>query len=271
MDNDDLPIGRVLSRREAVRLLTMGGMAAAGGATLLARFGTQASGQAPACVVRPELEEGPYFVDGQLNRTDLTIDPVSGVATPGLPLSLALSITKIANGRCEPLPDAVIDLWQCDAAGIYSGVSGRGQANQAEGGKSLRGFQTTDAQGRASFMTIYPGWYQGRAVHIHFKIRTTTAPSGAYEFTSQFFFDEALNDRVHAQAPYNRRPRRDTLNQNDGIFRSGGAQLTLAPTTQGAGMAAAFALAMDLSDTSAGQPDGGRGRGRGPGRGRGRG
>jgi protocatechuate 3,4-dioxygenase beta subunit len=271
MDHDDLPIGRVLSRREAVRLLTIGGVAAAGGATLLARVVDQASAQAPACVVRPELEEGPFFVDGQLNRPDLRIDPVSGLATPGLPLGLTLSLTQIANGRCEPLAGAVIDLWQCDAAGIYSGVSGRGQANQAAGGKSLRGFQVTDAQGRANFTTIYPGWYQGRAVHIHFKIRTTAAPAGAYEFTSQFFFDEALNDRVHAMAPYNRRPRRDTLNQTDGIFRSGGAQLTLAPAQQGERMAASFALGLDLSDAAIGRPDGGGGGRRGPGRGRGRG
>jgi protocatechuate 3,4-dioxygenase beta subunit len=229
---------------------------------MLAQLGApSASPEAPACVVRPELEEGPFFVDRQLDRSDVRLDPATGRLSAGLPLSLAFALSRVTNGSCAPLPGAVIDIWQCDAAGIYSGVSGPGQPSQA-----LRGLQVTDAQGRASFTTIYPGWYQGRAVHVHFKIRTPAAATAAYEFTSQLFFDETLTDRVHAQPPYNRRRRRDTLNQTDGIFRRGGAQMVLAPAMQGDRMAATFTVGLDLSDAAVGQPDGG-GRGRGRGRG----
>jgi protocatechuate 3,4-dioxygenase beta subunit len=271
MHDDDRPVGRVLGRREVVRLLAIGGAAAAGSwrATLLAQLGGSAASSAvPACVVRPELDEGPFFVDRQLNRSDVRLDPASGVISAGMPLSLTFSLTQLSNGACTRLSSAILDIWQCDAAGVYSGVSGPGQRDQAPGGKALRGYQVSDEQGHARFTTIYPGWYQGRAVHIHFKIRTSAAPAGAYEFTSQLFFDEQLTDQVHARTPYSLRGRRDTLNQTDGIFRRGGAQMLLTPTTQGEAMAASFAIALDLSDAGTGRPDGGsRGRGRGRGRG----
>ena len=274
MDNDDRPVGRVLGRREVLTLLATGGLAAASGwrASMRAqRSGLPGTAAPPACVVRPELEEGPFFVDHQLNRSDVRVDPLSGELSAGLPLSLIFGLTQISGGSCVPLAGATVDIWQCDAAGIYSGVSAPGQPEPTS--KTLRGFQITDANGRAAFTTIYPGWYQGRAVHIHFKLRTTAAPTGAYEFTSQLFFDDALTDRVHAQAPYNRRARRDTLNRADGIFRQGGVQMLLEPTEDnGRGLAAAFSLGLDLTDAAAGRPDGfgGQGPGRG-GRGRGRG
>jgi protocatechuate 3,4-dioxygenase beta subunit len=271
MHDDDRPIGRVLTRREAVRLLAIGGAVAAGSwrATMLAQLGgAPDAAAAPACVVRPEMTEGPFFVDRQLERSDVRVDPSTGRTSAGLPLALAFTLTQVSNGACTPLPGAVVDIWQCDADGVYSGVSGPGQPDQAAGSQALRGFQTTDAAGRATFTTIYPGWYRGRAVHIHFKIRTSSAPSG-YEFTSQLFFDDALSDRVYAQAPYNRRPGRDTLNRTDGIFGSAGSQMVLAPVSGGEGMAAAFAIGLDLSDAAAGRPDGGGGGGRGRGRGRG--
>ena len=98
----------------------------------------------------------------------------------------------------------------------------------------------TDANGKASFTTIYPGWYQGRAVHIHFKIR-----SGGTEFTSQFFFDESLNDAILAQAPYSQRPAANRLrNERDSIFREAGDQMILKPTKSGDGYAASFDIAL---------------------------
>jgi protocatechuate 3,4-dioxygenase beta subunit len=262
MDNDDRVIGRVLSRRDAMRLLAASGVASCGawGATL------DGSPQVPGCVVQPEADEGPFFVDKQLNRPDLRTDPPGTALSSGLPLSLDFNVSQIAAGRCSPLAGAVVDLWQCDAAGIYSGVSGRGQAPQAAGGKMLRGFQITDTGGRARFTTIFPGWYQGRTVHIHLKVRTTSAPQGAYEFTSQLYFDDALTDRIHATAPYASRGRRDTTNQTDGIFRNGGQAMLLAPADRATSLAATFAVGLDLSDAAIGRPDagrGGRGRGRG--------
>ncbi len=267
MDNDDRQVGRVLSRREVMQLLTTGGVAAAGGwgATMLARGGGAPADPStpPACVVRPELEEGPFFVDHQLNRSDLRTDPVSGAVSTGLPLALTLNLSR-ADAGCTPLPGAVVDLWHCDARGVYSGVSGPGQPPQGNGGKALRGYQVSDAQGTVRFTTIYPGWYQGRTVHIHFKIRTAAAPTGAHEFTSQLFFDDALTDRIHKAAPYASHGPRDTTNRTDGVFAAGGESMLLGPVEKAGGLAASFALGVDLSDAAAGQPDGrGGGRGRG--------
>jgi protocatechuate 3,4-dioxygenase beta subunit len=267
MHGDDRPVGSILSRRDVVRLLGAMGAAAfmplEGAASLLADGG---QGPAmPGCVVRPEQTEGPYFVDEQLNRSDIRVEPATGVACPGEPLALALTVTSIANGRCEPLPGALVDVWQCDAKGVYSGVDDPNF--RTVGQKFLRGVQTTDAAGLARFTTIYPGWYSGRTVHIHFKIRTRAA-SGAYEFTSQWYFDDALSDRILADARYARPGRRDTYNATDGIYRRGGAQLMLAPERAADRLSATFAIGLDLSDAAAGRSDGRGARGgRGPGRG----
>jgi len=95
----------------------------------------------------------------------------------------------------------------------------------------------------ASFTTIYPGWYSGRAVHIHFKVRSTPGAAGGLEFTSQLFLDEAVTDVVHAQAPYSTKGRRDTLNASDGIYRGGGSQLLLPLVGEGTGYGATFDIA----------------------------
>src|SRR5205085_4498834 len=113
---------------------------------------------------------------------------------------------------------ATVDIWHCDAASTYSAVSDPGFDTSSE--KWLRGFQTTDANGLAHFVSIYPGWYSGRTVHVHFKIRTTGADSSAYEFTSQLFFDEAVTAQVFAQPPYNSKGTQDTTNASDGIYQA---------------------------------------------------
>jgi protocatechuate 3,4-dioxygenase beta subunit len=231
--------------------------------------GPQTAG-AVGCVVRPEQTEGPYFVDDQLVRSDIRTEPGTGVPKAGMPLALALTVFDVSNAQCRPLPGATVDVWQCDAQGVYSGVVDRGF--DTVGQKFLRGVQTTDAAGLARFTTIHPGWYSGRTVHIHFKIRTQAA-GGTWEFTSQWYFDDALNDRILADPSYARPGRRDTLNSTDGIYRNGGDQLLLSPTREGAGYAAAFGIGLDLTDGATGRNDGeGSGRGRGgPGGGRGRG
>ena len=132
------------------------------------------------------------------------------------------------------------------------------------GQQFLRGYQVSDADGMVRFTTIYPGWYRGRAVHIHFKIRGDAGSGQSYEFTSQFFFDEALTDRVFARAPYASRVRRDTTNADDGIYREAGPQLVLAVAEAGPGYRALFNLGLDLSDAETGRLDRGRGPG-GPG------
>ena len=147
----------------------------------------------------------------------------------------------MASGRCAPLQGAEVEIWHCDAAGVYSDVSDPGF--NTKGQKWLRGSQTTDSSGAVSFTTIYPGWYSGRAVHIHFKVR----PTASTDFTSQLFFDEATTAEVHAQAPYASKGKRNTLNSRDSIYRSGGDQLLLTPTKSGEGYAADFPIGVDLS------------------------
>jgi protocatechuate 3,4-dioxygenase beta subunit len=184
----------------------------------------------PSCVVRPELTEGPYFVDVLLDRSDIRSDPGGAATRDGLPLELALAVSRIEGGACVPFEGALVDVWQCDAAGLYSGVSDR--FGDTTGQSWLRGYQVTGADGVARFTTVYPGWYQGRTVHIHFKIRTDAAADQGLEFTSQLFFDDAVSDEVFAFEPYVGTGERGTRNTNDGIFGQSGGQLTLALARQ---------------------------------------
>jgi protocatechuate 3,4-dioxygenase beta subunit len=184
------------------------------------------------CILTAALTEGPYFVDEMLNRSDIRTDPVTGVVSSGFPLSLTFNVSRVANSACTPLTGAYLDVWHCDAGGVYSDVSGLSR-------KFLRGYQITDANGVAAFTTIYPGWYSGRAVHIHFKLRLFAGSSKTYEFTSQFFFDDTLTDSVYTQSPYSSRGARNTRNANDGIYNSlstndkGGLTLQTSTTTGG--------------------------------------
>jgi protocatechuate 3,4-dioxygenase beta subunit len=166
-----------------------------------AATGTPAS-SALSCIVSPAMTEGPYFVDEMLRRSDITTDPTNGAVSAGVPLKLTINVQNVdGSGACTPLAGAHIDIWHCDAGGSYSDE----QANNTVGQKFLRGYQLTDANGNVQFATIYPGWYMGRAVHIHMKVRTDPTSQQGYEFTSQLFFDDSLSDQVFAQAPYNTR------------------------------------------------------------------
>jgi protocatechuate 3,4-dioxygenase beta subunit len=241
MRDDDRPIGRLLTRRETLALLGAGGLAALAAGPAAAR----SAAPAPAgCVVRPALTEGPYFVDEKLERSDIRPDPSDGTVRPGAPLRLSLRVSRLFAGACAPLAGAVVDVWHCDALGVYSDVSDPG--GSTVGKRFLRGSQRTDAAGLARFTTIYPGWYPGRAVHVHFKIRSAAGGGRTGEFTSQLFFDDALTDQVHAQPPYAARGQRRLRNERDGIYREGGARLTLAVAPADGGHAALFELALDL-------------------------
>lgn len=244
MDDDDRPLGRLLTRREVLALLGTTGLWALTGCgrkpALESAARTRLS-QA-GCIVRPEQTEGPYFVDKQLERTDLRGDPGDGSTVPGTALELAFRISALGATGCTPLAGAVVDVWGCDAQGRYSGV--RDRSFDTTGRKFLRGFQRTDAEGRALFTTIYPGWYPGRAVHLHFKIRSEPAAERGAEFTSQLYFDDALTDRVHALAPYAAHGTRDLRNAGDFIFSRGGSELVLALSPKNAGYAAWFDVAL---------------------------
>jgi protocatechuate 3,4-dioxygenase beta subunit len=175
---------------------------------------TPAGSANATCVLTAALTEGPYFVDEKLQRSDIRADPSTGALSSGTPLELTFNVARISGSACTPLTGAYLDVWHCDAAGVYSDES----ANNSTGRKFLRGYQLTDASGVAKFTTIYPGWYSGRAVHIHFKLRLFAGATRTYEFTSQFFFDESLTTSVHAASPYSTRGTRNTLNSTDGIY-----------------------------------------------------
>jgi protocatechuate 3,4-dioxygenase beta subunit len=242
MDQDDLPVGRVLGRREALGALAASGFALLADRRLPAWSPTAAAGRAPGCVVRPEQMEGPYFVDGMLDRSDIRADPDTGQIKAGTPLLLTLAVSSVRDRACTPLAGAHVDVWHCDALGVYSGV--KDPQFDTTGHHYLRGWQRTDEKGEARFRTIYPGWYPGRAVHIHFKVRTDPSADRGQVFTSQLYFDDALTSRVHRAPPYNSKDGRRAMNADDEIFADGGDQLVLAPERSGDGWAARFGVAL---------------------------
>lgn len=185
----------------------------------------QSSANLPGCVVRPQQTEGPYFVDERLNRTDIRSDPSSGEEKEGLLLKLTFQVNQVSPESCLPIEGAVVDIWHCDAQGVYSDASDPNF--NTLGQKFLRGYQTTNALGMTEFITIYPGWYPGRTVHIHFKIRTGKDSQQGYEFTSQLYFEDVVSDQIFTQSPYNIRKQRTIRNEYDGIYKDGGDQLTV--------------------------------------------
>lgn len=171
------------------------------------------------CVLMPEMTEGPYYLTGEPERRDVT------EGTPGDPLQLRLTVVDVAS--CRPIPGAVVEIWHADAQGAYSGF-GAGASSRT----FLRGSQPTGADGVAVFDTVYPGWYPGRTVHIHVKVRPDRSSRTVH--TGQLFFDDTDTDAVMTHGAYARSGSR-TRNAQDGIYRGGGAQSTLTITSTGTG------------------------------------
>jgi protocatechuate 3,4-dioxygenase beta subunit len=260
LDDDDRPIGRFLSRREILVLFGAAGTATAlaacaptGGSpsaasptgvagTATAAPGASATAVAaiPSCVVVPQLTEGPYYIDTDLERSDIRPDTTTGEVAAGTPLTLNFAVFILDGGACVPLAGAVVDVWHCDALGVYSGVSGNA-------GNFLRGVQRTDANGAATITTVYPGWYSGRAVHIHFKVRTEPEADAGYELTSQLFFDDDVSRGVYAAEPYSSKGAQDVPNESDGIFGQSGGTTLLDAKKSGDGYAATFSIALQTT------------------------
>jgi protocatechuate 3,4-dioxygenase beta subunit len=275
--NDDELIGRLLSRREV--LILTGGVGAAAfiaactvgaapnvnaqsdptvspGASASAMPSASSSTSAgasasasvaasvvPTCVAAPALTEGPYFVDEKLNRSDIRSNADGSGTRDGAALALSFVIYQLTSGGCTPWSGAVVDVWHCDAAGAYSDVQDR--SFDTSGQNWLRGYQVTDANGIATFVTIYPGWYSGRAVHIHFKVRTAPDESSGFEFTSQLFFDDAFSSSVYGAEPYVQHgTTADTPNASDGIYQQSGGQTLLAVEPDGDGYKATIGIAL---------------------------
>jgi protocatechuate 3,4-dioxygenase beta subunit len=211
---------RSMTRRRALQLAGGLGLAALvpacaddGGSaapTTTTASGTEATTVGPDCVLMPELTEGPYYLDLDLVRSDITED------RPGLPLDLR--VTVVDADACEPIEGAAVDVWHCDAEGAYSGVQG------AEGQTFCRGVQMTDASGVAEFRTVFPGWYTGRAVHIHVKVQV----DGDQTHTGQLFFDPEVTSAVYLTEPYADRGEPDVPNSSDGIYAQSGGVTVVA-------------------------------------------
>lgn len=206
-----------------------------GGVALATSF--RAQSLTPACVLTTEQEEGPYYIDYKMVRRDIT------ESKQGVPLQLQVMLVH-AN-RCTPLPSAVVDIWHCDAQGIYSGFTandphGRGgpppgrppggfgpppngafgpppRSRVTDGTRFLRGLQATNDKGLVEFATIYPGWYQGRTIHIHMKVHTADHVA----HTGQLFFPEEITERIAKLQPYAKHQDvHRTTQEEDGVFES---------------------------------------------------
>lgn len=213
-------------------LAKLGGfvVAATGGSALLGAGSADGGNKAVEtgavqCVLTPELTEGPYYIAGEKLRRDIR------EGHPGTLLSLHLTVLNAAT--CKPIKGAVVDIWHADAAGNYSGFG-----SDTSSRTFLRGIQKTDTNGLAVFTTIYPGWYPGRAVHIHVKVHV----GGSVVHTGQLFFTDALTQQVYKAAPYAARGNPSTPNAQDSIFVNGGKRGLLAVKQSGAGYVGTIAM-----------------------------
>lgn len=232
------PTRTTFTRRQAAGLAGGAGAAlllskVSGPDRLLESIGLDDTAQAAttSCVLVPAKTEGPYFVDEGLNRSDIRTDPSDGTTQDGVKLNLTIVVVR-ADGNCAAVQGAIVDIWHANAAGKYSDIPSEGTS----GKKFLRGLQATDASGQAQFTSIFPGWYAGRAVHIHFKVRVFDGTTTTYEFNSQLFFDPALETTIlTTQSPYSSRGAPSTPNSADGIYGTDGAKLLVSLTPDGAG------------------------------------
>ena len=160
-----------------------------------------------ACASSPEETPGPFPIK---TPADMIKENIVG-DRKGIPLVIEIEVQDTKN-NCSPLPNVNVDIWQCDAKGNYSEYDG-----QLEGDFTthhfLRGRQTTDSNGKVRFVSIYPGWYPGRAPHIHLEIKNN---GGQSLLISQIAFDEAISKTVYATGEY--KGAFDTSNSDDGIF-----------------------------------------------------
>jgi protocatechuate 3,4-dioxygenase beta subunit len=150
-----------------------------------------------------------------------------------------LRLSVLDASTCKPVKGAAVDIWHASAGGTYSGE----ESNGTVGRTYLRGIQPTDANGLAIFKTVYPGWYRGRAVHIHVKVHV----GGDEVHTGQLFFRDSVTDAVYKRAPYKSRGERSMRNADDSIYGSGGSRSLLAMTTVGKGYAGAISMGVRRS------------------------
>jgi protocatechuate 3,4-dioxygenase beta subunit len=214
MSTDDL----TLSRRGLIGVFGGGVASVAFGARALDAFGAD-NADVATCVLTPEVTEGPYWIDSNLTRYDVR------AGRPGLPLVLAFTIVNAKT--CKPIKGADVEIWHADASGEYSGFDSGSSGGGPGGGSGpqtktryLRGHQRSDALGKASFLTIFPGWYQGRTPHVHMKVHVGSADRVVH--TGQVFFNEAIQASVYRSGAYAGRGQADTPHSRDSIYAQAG-------------------------------------------------
>jgi protocatechuate 3,4-dioxygenase beta subunit len=232
----------ILSRRAVLAAFSVPAVHVLTGGSRAALAQTGASGD--VCFLTPQSMEGPYYVDPKLVRAEIA----EGRA--GVPLRLAMRV--IDGATCKPTERARVDIWHSDAQGIYSGYDGQGDRQNVStvGQKFLRGTQFTDSEGAVSFETIYPGWYSGRATHVHFKVFL----ADRNVLTGQMYFPEKVNESSYANIPaYAGRSRRRTANANDWLAKGDTRQLGLAAVKEERDRyAASLTIGVDRSGAAGG-------------------
>jgi protocatechuate 3,4-dioxygenase beta subunit len=182
------------------------------------------------CAVTPTETIGPYPSRTDMLRSDVREN------RQGTTLTLTIKVVNAASA-CAPLAGADVEIWQCDAAGDYS------QYGSQTAATFLRGIQTTNASGEVTFTTIYPGWYQGRATHIHVEVTM----GGRSIKVTQIAFPESVSNVVHAQGVYASRGTNPTSNQSDGIFSDSLASELVTPVgSPSSGYTATFQVGVSL-------------------------
>jgi len=201
-------VKKKLTRREVMAIMGAAGSAVALGCgknSLTSPTDTSASTTggttSAACAVTPTETVGPFPSVRDIFRSDVREDRA------GTPLTLTMKVVN-AIANCAPVANANVEIWHVDAAGDYSEYGSQTAAT------FLRGIQTTNAGGDVTFTTIYPGWYQGRATHIHVEVTI----NGRSVKATQIAFPESINNAVHTQGVYARRGANPMSNASDGIF-----------------------------------------------------
>jgi protocatechuate 3,4-dioxygenase beta subunit len=225
--------GQKIGRREALTLIGAAGAAAVAfgcgdsvtsPTSAAATTTTNPTSTNAACAVTPSETAGPYPSVTSLFRSDIRED------RQGIPLALTIKVVNSSSG-CAPVANADVEIWHADVAGNYSEYS-------SERSKTyLRGVQTTDSSGQVTFTTIYPGWYQGRATHVHVEVKT----GGVSRKITQMAFAEAVNSAVYATGVYASRGVNPTSNASDGIFTDSLSSELVTPSgTPASGYTATF-------------------------------
>jgi protocatechuate 3,4-dioxygenase beta subunit len=279
MKRDREAILAAFSRRDALRVLLGSGAALAFGC---GSSGKRSDGGAGAdlgatsdlsatssCAATPEGEIGPYFADDSasaFNRSNLLANLDGSNVQTGI--ALALTVTVLDSQKsCAPYSNAQVDIWHCNAAGVYSDIAGENTASE----QWLRGYQLTDADGKVSFMTVIPGWYAGRTTHIHLRIRSSYSDASSTSDgtnTTQLFFDQTLVDTLATSvSPYSAEGKNPTTNAGDHVYSDetkGANQLALVGSNA-SGYTAAITIYLPITGDSSGggsgpggMPDGGR-------------